>query len=335
MLSLAEGEEGMSSLTQERIVSDRKEGEVFSEVTAVEGRIDRELSQMQQTLGANADLDAFADLGRWTHSTLARIGELMARGFINPAGRGHLASGRERLGRRHLRLGVFPTAGNPLHWGHLLSGLAAMERFQLDKVIYVIAGDDPRKPYLAPAELRHRIAKEVIRLFHPLFDYSPIALGGTAPGEINLFRIMTADGMQPLHAFYLAGSDHFHRYAPQTGEPDTIQKLEEGVRRRVHGFNPRLHRLSAVFLDRGDRSEPVETFLDVRWIAHLPLKTSSTRIRRALEGNEPLHELTALPFTAYCAICEHGELQSWPSNGELICGADESGDSLPCLQQDL
>ncbi len=323
----------MSSLTRERVVW--KEAEVSSEVTVVEGRIARELSQMQQTLGANADPEAFAELEFWTRSTLARIGELMAQGFIHPAERGHLASGRERLGRRHLRLGVFPTAGNPLHWGHLLSGLAAMERFHLDKVIYVIAGDDPRKPCLAPAELRHRIAKEVIRLFHPLFDYSPVALGGTTPGEINLFRIMTADGGQPLHAFYLAGSDHFHRYAPQTGEPDTIQKLEEGVRRRIHGFDPRLHRLSAVFLDRGDRSETVETFLDVRWMADLPLKTSSTRIRRALDGSEPLHELAALPFTAYCAICAHGEPRSWPSNGELACGANEPIDSLPCLQQDL
>ncbi len=327
----------MSSITQERIVSGRQEAEISSGTTAVAARIARELSQMQQTLGANADVDAFADLGRWTRSTLARISELMAQGFINPAGArgGRLSAGWERFGRRHLRMGVFPTAGNPLHWGHLLSGLAAMEHFHLDKVIYIIAGDDPRKPYLASANLRHRIAKKVIRLFHPLFDYSPIALGGTAPGEINVFRIMSSNGLQPLHAFYLAGSDHFHRYTPQTGEPDTIQKLEEGVRRRIHGFNPRLHRLSAVFLDRGDRSEAVETFLDIRWIAHLPLKTSSTKIRGALGGSEPLCELTALPFAAYCAICVHGELRSWPSRGDLVCGADQPGDSLPCLQQDL
>jgi hypothetical protein len=54
-----------------------------------------------------------------------------------------------------------------------------------------------------------------------------------------------------------------------------------------------------------------------------------------LGGSEPLCELTALPFTAYCAICAHGEMRSWPSRGELVCGADQPGDSLPCLQQDL
>jgi hypothetical protein len=216
-----------------------------------------------------------------------------------------------------------------------------MERFHLDKVIYVIAGDDPRKPYLASARLRHHIAKKVIGLFHPLFEYSPIALGSTVPGETNVFQIMAANGLHRLHAFYLAGSDHFHRFAPQTGNPDTIQRLEEGVRGRIAGFNPNLHRLTAVFLDRGDRIEQVESFLDVRWINRLPLKASSTRIRGALGGREPLCELIALPFTAYCAIGVHGEYRiraanggGWPSRPDLVCGADQAGDSLLCLRQE-
>jgi nicotinic acid mononucleotide adenylyltransferase len=214
-----------------------------------------------------------------------------------------------------------------------------MERFQLDKVIYVIAGDDPRKPDLASANLRHHIAKKVIKLFHPLFEYSSIALGSAAPGETNVFRIMASSGPQPLHAFYLAGSDHFHRFAPQTGDPDTIQRLEEGVRDRIHGFNPSLHRLSAVFLDRGDGSESVESFLDVRWIPQSPLKTSSTRIRGALGGREPLRELAALPFTAYCAICVHSTYRrgeenrsAWPAQRDLVCGADQARNSPPCLR---
>jgi hypothetical protein len=328
---------------QEADISSVADGSGKQWTTAIAARIDRELSDMQQTLGGNADVNAFLTLGRWTRSTLDRIGKLMAQGFIYPAGiRGcGLSAWRKRFGRHPLRLGVFPTAGNPLHWGHLLSGLAAVERFHLDKVIYVIAGDDPRKPDLASSNLRHHIAKKVIKLFHPLFDYSPIALGSTVPGEINVFRIMTSNGTLPLHAFYLAGSDHFHRFAPQTGDPDTIQRLEEGVRGRILGFDPRLHRLSAVFLDRGDCSESVESFLDIRWIAQLPLKASSTRIRCALGGREPLYELTALPFTAYCAICVHGEyrmgeqnLGSWPARRDLVCSADQAGNSPPCLPQD-
>jgi hypothetical protein len=190
-----------------------------------------------------------------------------------------------------------------------MSGLAAMERFCLDKILFVIAGSDPRKPDLASAILRHQVAQQVLRLFHPLFEYSPIALGSSLPGEVNIFRIMSSHGTKPLHAFYLAGSDHCHRFAPQTGYPDTIQKLEEGVRKAIHGFDPRIRWLSVVFLDRGDCGESDASFLDIHWIQKMPLKTSSTRIRGALSGREPLCELAALPFTAYCLLCTQGTYQ--------------------------
>jgi hypothetical protein len=206
-----------------------------------------------------------------------------------------------------------------------------MERSQLDKVVYVVAGADPRKPALAVEHIRHHIAKDVLKLFHPLFEYSPLALGTTKPGEVNVFRIFAASNAQPLHVFYLAGSDHAHRFAARTGCPDTIQRLETGVRKRINGFNPRTHRLSAVFLDRGDRCAPVESCLDVRWIDHLPVRTSSTMIRGALSGHEPLCELAGLPFTAYCTICAHGmyrmeeeDAGRWPSECDFFRCAEET-----------
>jgi nicotinic acid mononucleotide adenylyltransferase len=287
---------------------------------------------MQEILGDHADTDAFIALERWTKSTLERIGELIAQGHIDPAGgeRQRVGVPRARLSSHSLRLGVFPTAGNPLHWGHLLGGLAAMERFQLDKVVYIVAGEDPRKPALAAAHIRHNIAKDVLKLFRPLFEYSPLALGTTKPGEVNVFRIFAASDGQPLHVFYLAGSDHAHRFTAGAGCPDTIQRLETGVRKRMKGFNPRTHRLSAVFLDRADRCAPVESFLDVRWIERLPVQTSSTMIRGALSGHAPLCELAALPFTAYCTICAHGtyrmvdeDAHRWPSECDFFRRAEE------------
>jgi hypothetical protein len=90
---------------------------------------------------------------------------------------------------RELRIGVFPTAANLFHWARLLGGLIVMERFLLDKVIFVIAGQDSRRPKIAPEDIRHSMAKEVLELFHPLFEYSSIALGTTTSGEENLFKI--------------------------------------------------------------------------------------------------------------------------------------------------
>jgi len=273
----------------------------------VEGRIGREISLMQEVLGDHADTGAFLALKDWTRSTLGRIGDLIDEGHICPAAADRQRGGAARAlrGGHSLRLGVFPTAGNPLHWGHLLGGLAAMERFRLDKVVYIIAGKDPRKPTLASENIRHRIVNDMLSVFHPLLEYSSLALGTTKPGEVSVFRIFAACDAQPLHVFYLAGSDHAHRFSPRSGCPDTIQRLESGVLRRTGGFDPRMHKLSAVFLDRGDRCDPVESLLDVRRIDHLPARTSSTMIRGALNGQKPLCELMALPFTVYRAIRAH------------------------------
>lgn len=149
---------------------------------------------MQEILGDKATSDSFLALRQWSQSTLGRIGDLMARGRIDPAAaeRQSANAARVRLSSRYVRLGVFPTAGNPLHWGHLLAGLAAIERFRLDKVVYVVAGEDPRKPGLAPEDIRHGIAKNVLGLFYPLLEYSPLALGTTKPGELNAFQFFVA-----------------------------------------------------------------------------------------------------------------------------------------------
>jgi len=282
------------------------EGDGHAMERIVDG-VSQELACMQSLLGDHSDARAFLTMEDWAHSTIRRIADLVAEGTICPR-----IDARLRLGRRSrsfdrpFRLGVFPIAGNPLHWLHVFSGLAAMERLQLDKVIYVVAGADPRKPTLASEQVRHCMAKKVLGLFSPLLEYSAIARGSATVGEENLFRIVSTANIEALHLFYIAGSDHYRRVAPSGDDSDTIQKLEKGIRRRTHGFNPRRHQLSAVFLDRGGYIEHVDTFLDVRWINDLPLHTSSTRIRGAFTGEQELSELSFLPYSAYGVICASG-----------------------------
>jgi nicotinic acid mononucleotide adenylyltransferase len=271
-------------------------------------RVSRELASMRDLLGSQAGPGAIDALDRWTRATLERIEALFLGNVIglSPHARNRVRSGRPSFAVRPQRLGVFPVAANPLHWLHILAGLATMETCRLDKVVYVVAGVDKRKPFLAPEEYRHDIAKEVLRLFSPLLEYSPIARGGDADGEENVFRVIASQHAGPLHAFYIAGSDHYRRFSNTHKGPDTLQKLEKGVRRHANGFNPRRHRLSVVFIDRGTPLRNVRTFLDVRWVNAPPFRTSSTKIRGALAGDEPINELSFLPFSAYRAICSHG-----------------------------
>jgi nicotinic acid mononucleotide adenylyltransferase len=295
---------------EERVDSYEGRAATLSSPAVIGDRVSRELYSMRSFLGSHADVYAFEALERLARSTLEKISDLVSHGEIRPLNfdprRG--APG-ERWPLRPSRLGVFPIAANPLHWLHLLGGLAAMERFRLDRVLYIVAGSDPRKPEMAPETARHRIVKDVLRLFCPLLKYSPAARGGSLDGEEHVFRILSlAQGAlaAPIHVFYIAGSDHFRPFSAARDRPDTVRKLEDGMRRGLYGFEPGRDRLSAVFLDRGGHLDAVETRLDVRWVHDLPLRVSSTGIRAALNGEAPLGELSYLPFTAYRVIRANG-----------------------------
>jgi hypothetical protein len=131
---------------------------------------------------------------------------------------------------RDLRIGVFPTEAKPYHWGYLLGGLLAVNRFHLNRLIFSIAGRDVRKPRMAEEGIRHSMANGILELFHPFFQYTLIALGTTLSGEENLFRILKLNPTQTIRAFYIASGDDLHRFHSETGRLDTVRILEKGVK---------------------------------------------------------------------------------------------------------
>jgi nicotinic acid mononucleotide adenylyltransferase len=274
-------------------------------ITPVSRNVLGEIAAMKGALGRFASSADFATLEQNVVAALTRIEQLIIEGKIEPLARirHSVESGHLSPVARELRIGIFPTAANPFHWAHLLGGLVAMERFLLDKVIFVIAGRDFRKPEMAAEEARHSMARKILGLFQPFFEYSSIARGTSTAGEDNLFRILGMNPAQPIHAFYIAGGDHYHRFHPVTGSPDTIQKLEEGVSARLSGRDSHWHRVSAVFLHREDAEREVATFLDVHSVGRLPVQTSSTEIRAANEDRHRWQKLYTLPYAALRSIC--------------------------------
>ena len=280
-------------------------------VSRLAERIDRELLQMEEALGPEADATDFAAIREQALPRLERLKRLVQEQQINPWREVRLCPEeaepeQPRAGERALRLGFFPTAANPLHWMHLIGGLAAISDLRLDKLIYVVAGSDPRKSNLVPATTRHLMAARVLKVFSPFLTWTPISLESSLPGEVNVFRLLQFNSRLRIQAFYLAGTDHYRRVDRATGEPDTIQRLEDGIRGRLFGFDGRRHQLSVIFLDRGGPLLPVDTFLDVHWIDQLPLRMSSTGIRAALCGRGPRAALAGVPFTTFAIICALG-----------------------------
>jgi hypothetical protein len=279
-----------------------------------------------------------AELEHCIQSSVSGILDLVLSGSIDPevplrlSLRGDSGPHRRSLDRA-VRVGVFPTAGNPLHWNHLLGALEAMRRLRLDKVVFLIAGRDPRKPHLLDACERHGMARGVLRLFSPILAYSPLGRDDVLPGELNLFRLLALNRRHELHAIYMAGTDHYRRHDPSSGRPDTIELLEEAIRRRAYGFDPRRHRVSIALLERGDAAPSVPTDLLVRRIQGLPPGVSSTKIRDALSGHCTADMLGALPFSVlnrirarrlYCPYTEDQEPDCYGHHQDTLRACKES-----------
>jgi nicotinic acid mononucleotide adenylyltransferase len=246
------------------------------------------------------------DIAAIVDSQLSGIHELTRSGQIQPSQRLALAEDQGQVSsvERTPRVGVYPLAANPMHWGHILVGLAAIALMKLDKVVFVIAGRDERKPSMTAAETRHLLGKSALEDFSPIFEYSPIALGTSSDGETSFGRILSLNSHQRMEAYYIAGMDHCRRLN-SAGEPDTIEKLERVIKEQKRAGN-RNHAISLIFVERGGivrESESVRTFLDVHLLPPLPFALSSTAVRRALcSGASLCDAFVSLPCACLLAM---------------------------------
>jgi nicotinic acid mononucleotide adenylyltransferase len=240
---------------------------------------------------------------------LERIADLAGSGHIRPFCRIALAEDEDvpPIEERKVRIGVYPLAANPIHWGHILVGLTALATLRLDKVIFIIAGTDRRKPFMVPAETRHRLGRLAVETFSPLFEYSPLALDTDLDGETNFGRLLMLNSRQSLQAYYIAGADHYRRKT-ERGEPDTIEKLEQVMEEQRTACNSR-HAVAAVFVRRQGVAVPHDTAatsLNAVVLPPVPLSFSSTAVRRALSRDAYCEALVSLPYSCLLEIRKHG-----------------------------
>ena len=162
-----------------------------------------------------------------------------------------------------------------------------MAQLQLDKVVYVISGRDPRKPNMVPSDFKHVDGPRFSEAVHLLFACSSLARYNGYDGESNLFRMLMLNPKQAMDVFYIAGGDHCRRFYPGTEYPDTLAKLELHRSARTFYYNPFVHSVNAAFIERYGHAVQVDTCLDVHFLEALPFTASSTIIRAALDGTGP------------------------------------------------
>ncbi len=272
-------------------------------IESVRQRINEELSAMAETLSLPLNAFPFREIRAAAGASLDRIAHhLRRKDVFNAAVSTSQEASRIYVQNRVIRIGCYPVSADPFHWGHLLIGLNAMARFELDKVIYVLAGSDERKPGITPPAIRHPIGRTILNMFTPLFDYLPRGGSGDPDGESSLFKLLALNRDQMIDAFYIAGSDHCRRVDPATGNADTVQKLEDNMTNGIYGFNDTRHRVFPIFVKRGLAACRIKTQLEVSFMPGLPFDVSSTAIRQAFAGKEEGDKLAFLPHTAYLYI---------------------------------
>jgi len=229
-------------------------------------------------------------VARESDRALALIQKRLDAGDIDPARTVRLSESEPEIpGDDHAHIGVYPVAADPFQWGHLLIALRAVGELGVDKVVFVLAGDDPRKPAMTPVAARHPMGREVLDVFAPFFAYSPIAVGTTLDGETNIFRILALNPERRVSAWYMVGDDHY-RLVDKKGNPDTLPKLERHYASAM-GHSPALHQLKVAFIKRELPEHQVPTTLEVRFLDHVGFEASSTQVRGGRH--------TLMPFSAY------------------------------------
>ena len=95
-----------------------------------------------------------------------------------------------------MRIGVFGGTFDPIHMGHLIVAEDARAALELDKVLFIPAGQPWFKSYRQITEAHHRLAMVQLAVMeNPLFDVSDIEVERSGPSY-------TVDTLEELHELY-------------------------------------------------------------------------------------------------------------------------------------
>jgi hypothetical protein len=82
-------------------------------------------------------------------------------------------------------VGVFPLAANPVHWGHVIASLSAINALDLDVMVLMPAGGGDGNE-----RDRHAMVQGVTNVFGPILQYTDVTCGTNAPGECAVHDLL-------------------------------------------------------------------------------------------------------------------------------------------------
>jgi len=173
------------------------------------------------------------------------------------------------------RLGLFGGSFDPVHCGHLLVAMAALEELGLQRTYFIPAAQSPFKPETKPAppEVRARLLRLALA-GEPRYavDTQEIERGGTSY-TIDTVRVY-GQRFPRAELFYLIGADHI----PQLNKWRAAEELAKT--------------LQFVAIPRpGQPSPAAPAGFRVRTLRGFPLALSSSEIRERIRAGKSIENL--------------------------------------------
>jgi nicotinate-nucleotide adenylyltransferase len=197
-------------------------------------------------------------------------------------------------GPRLSRLGVIGGTFDPPHYGHLVLAENARVQLELDRVLFVVAGQPPHKPDRPVTLARHRVAMvEAAIADNAACALSRVDLARPGPHYTVETLALLRRAYPGAALFFLMGGDSLSEFPTWRDPAGIVRQARLAVMRRP-GYDPDLEELERVVPGGRER---------VVWLDAPRLDISASDLRRRVQEELPLRYLVPLSVEAY--VREH------------------------------
>lgn len=193
-----------------------------------------------------------------------------------------------------LRLGILGGTFDPPHYGHLALAQNALVQLQLERVLFIPAGQQPLKPDRQTTPAHHRVAMVQAAITdNPAFALSRVDLDRPAPHYTVDTLALLQKEYHRAELYFLMGSDSLADLTAWR-EPAGIVRLARLAAMRRPGYEPGLASLEQAIPGLRER---------VHWLDAPCLDISSSDLRHRVRQGLPLRYLVPPAVEVY--IREH------------------------------
>lgn len=197
-----------------------------------------------------------------------------------------------------MKLGILGGTFDPVHIGHLLIAELAREALQLERVLFVPAGDPPHKQDQEKTPAHHR--REMVELAlidNPYFNVSTVDLDRSGPHySVDTVTLIRAEYALPAeNCFFIIGGDSLDDL-PIWHNPDKLISLCRLAVLHRPGYRPDMAALEQTIPNLSNQIDwiPMETAIDV----------ASSTIRARVAGGRSIRY--QVPESVRNYINQHG-----------------------------